>query len=180
MEVCRYVVLNPVRARLCARAADWSSSSYRATAGYAPRPPFLSVSWILGHFATSMRRARECYRDFVAQGARQAPWQELRGQIYLGSENFAQTLSDPNEEIGEVPRPQWHPVRRPLAELFHDNEATAVAVAYREEGYRLREIAEHLGLHYSTVSRRLQKLEAGPSTDLTLPASGAAMQDPTP
>ena len=33
------------------------------------------------------------------------------------------------------------------------------AVAYREHGYRLQEIAAHLGVHYATVSRKLQKLE---------------------
>jgi IS30 family transposase len=34
-----------------------------------------------------------------------------------------------------------------------------VAVAYREHGYTLREIAQHLGCHYSTVSRRLRREE---------------------
>jgi len=34
-----------------------------------------------------------------------------------------------------------------------------IAVAYRRHGYRLREIAEHLGVHYATVSRRLRKVE---------------------
>lgn len=161
LEVCRYVVLNPVRARLCATAAEWSSSSYRATAGHASRPSFLSVAWILGHFAIDRRRAQERYRAFVADGSRQDPWQELRGQIYLGSENFARSLSEPSEEIEEVPRSHWRPVRRPLDELLRENGAEALALAYREEGYRQREIAEHLGLHYSTVSRRLRELEAG-------------------
>ena len=32
-ELIRYVVLNPVRAKLCANAKDWRWSSYRATAG---------------------------------------------------------------------------------------------------------------------------------------------------
>jgi REP-associated tyrosine transposase len=38
--------------------------------------------------------------------------------------------------------------------------ARPVAVAYRQYGYALREIAEHLGCHYSTVSRRLLREEA--------------------
>lgn len=41
LEVCRYVVLNPVRARLVAGAAEWRWSSFRATAGQAPPPPSL-------------------------------------------------------------------------------------------------------------------------------------------
>jgi DNA-binding NarL/FixJ family response regulator len=35
---------------------------------------------------------------------------------------------------------------------------TAIAEAY-ERGYRLNEIAAHLGVHYATVSRRLQRME---------------------
>ena len=34
-----------------------------------------------------------------------------------------------------------------------------VGVAYRDYGYTFREIAEHLGCHYSTVSRRLRREE---------------------
>src|SRR5438093_11434847 len=40
LELCRYVVLNPVRAGLCRPPADWPWSSYRATAGLDPEPPF--------------------------------------------------------------------------------------------------------------------------------------------
>lgn len=43
---------------------------------------------------------------------------------------------------------QW---RHPPARLIHE--------AYRRHGYRLAEIAEHLGVHYSTVSRRLKQAE---------------------
>ena len=35
----------------------------------------------------------------------------------------------------------------------------AVLIAYRECGYKLREIADFLGVHYSTVSRRLKQQE---------------------
>ncbi|MGH3028620.1 MAG: helix-turn-helix domain-containing protein, partial [Gaiellaceae bacterium] len=34
-----------------------------------------------------------------------------------------------------------------------------VSTAYRRHGYTLRSIAEHLGCHYSTVSRRLRREE---------------------
>ena len=34
----------------------------------------------------------------------------------------------------------------------------AIAEAY-EHGYRLNEIAAHLGVHYATVSRRLKRFE---------------------
>lgn len=64
-EVARYVVLNPVRAGICERAEDWPWSSYRATAGLAPRPSFLTTKWLLGSFGGSVRR----YREFVEAGS---------------------------------------------------------------------------------------------------------------
>jgi len=36
-----------------------------------------------------------------------------------------------------------------------------IASAYRDYGYTLSEIAEHLGVHYSTASRRLGQHETG-------------------
>ena len=41
----------------------------------------------------------------------------------------------------------------------HSSRIRAIATACREYGYRLREIADLLGVHYSTVSRRLKKQE---------------------
>jgi REP element-mobilizing transposase RayT len=46
-EVCRYIVLNPVRAGLVSPPRDWPWSSFRATAGEAPVPGFLTVDWLL-------------------------------------------------------------------------------------------------------------------------------------
>jgi REP element-mobilizing transposase RayT len=65
LTACRYVVRNPVRAGLCRDPADWPWSSYRATAGLDPVPPFLDetlISAACGGDAMWRRR----YRDFVA------------------------------------------------------------------------------------------------------------------
>src|SRR5262245_61043517 len=45
LVVCRYIVLNPVRADLVRHPADWAWSSYRAHAGWADPPPFLTMDW---------------------------------------------------------------------------------------------------------------------------------------
>jgi REP element-mobilizing transposase RayT len=45
-EVCRYIVLNPVRAGLVAHPGEWGWSSFRATAGQTAAPGFLSVDWM--------------------------------------------------------------------------------------------------------------------------------------
>jgi REP element-mobilizing transposase RayT len=159
LELTRYVVLNPVRARLVSAAADWPWSSYRAAVGAAPCPPYLTLDWILAQFADERARGQERYRRFVAEGLNHEPWKELRAGLYLGSEDFVRASSERAEPLRDIPRDQWQPLRRPLAELFAADGDRAIAIAYRGEGYRLREIAKHLGVHPATVSRRLRSLE---------------------
>ena len=43
LELARYVVLNPVRAGIAKKPADWPWSSYRASVGLTPRTPWLAV-----------------------------------------------------------------------------------------------------------------------------------------
>jgi REP element-mobilizing transposase RayT len=61
LELARYVVVNPVLAGICREPELWPWSSYQATAGLAPRPEFLTVDRVLGHF----RGDRHAYRKFV-------------------------------------------------------------------------------------------------------------------
>jgi putative transposase len=70
LEAARYIVLNPVRAGLARGPADWSWTSYHATAGLALRPRCLVTEWILGQIAPNVGRARTRYRRFVSEGVR--------------------------------------------------------------------------------------------------------------
>ena len=66
LEVCRYVVLNPVRAGLCPTPKTWGWSSYRACAGLERAPRFLALSVLLQLFGPNVRRAQVSFRSFVA------------------------------------------------------------------------------------------------------------------
>ncbi len=68
LEAARYVVLNPVRAGIRTHPAAWPGSSYRATAGLDPVPPFLTTSWLLAHFGSEPPRACAAYVAFVEAG----------------------------------------------------------------------------------------------------------------
>ncbi|MDQ2984761.1 MAG: transposase [Actinomycetota bacterium] len=159
LSVCRYVVLNPVRAGLCERAEDWRWSSYRATAGLEPAPRFLTTEVILSELAPTRAAAQSAYREFVAEGLGEALEERVRGER-LGGFEFLRKRFGVDPPLPEVPRAQIEPERRPLAEIFAHEARAPVAAAYRRHGYTLREIAEHLGCHYSTVSRRLAREEA--------------------
>jgi REP element-mobilizing transposase RayT len=71
LQSARYIVLNPVRAGICADPADYRWSSYRASAGLAPQPRFLTTSWLLAQLGGPAG-----YRSFVREGA---PAATLRG-----------------------------------------------------------------------------------------------------
>ena len=160
LELCRYVVLNPVRAKAVRDPGQWRWSSYRATAGAAEPAAALTVDWILGQFASKRKQAQARYRRFVAEGSG-SPWEQLRGQIYLGRDGFVED-HQPGELIREVPRRQTQARRPSLGELFGKKQdaPAAIVVAYRQWGYRMHEIAEHIGKHYATVSRHLRRAEA--------------------
>jgi putative transposase len=67
-EVCRYVPLNLVRSKLCKRPEDWRWSSYAATIGVTPPPPFLDDGWLLEQFAVDLTAARRSLRRHVEEG----------------------------------------------------------------------------------------------------------------
>ena len=161
LELCRYVVMNPVRAKIVSHPRLWVWSSYRATVGETKAPGWLTTDWILSQFGQRGGPAQARYRTFVAEGrGGPAPWEQLTGQIYLGSEKFV-AQHQPNRVIRDIPRRQTQAQRPSLETLFErkgDLEKT-IHQAYRQYGYRLADIADHLGVHAATVSRRLKRTE---------------------
>jgi putative transposase len=63
----RYVMMNPVRAGLCARPENWRWSSYRTTIGLAAVPRFLDLERALGSIHSDAAKARARFRSFVEE-----------------------------------------------------------------------------------------------------------------
>jgi len=80
LELARYVVLNPVRAKLVKDPKDWEWSSYRATVGMTTIPKFLSPDWILSQFGSQREEAQAAYRHFVAEGIGKTIWGNLNSR----------------------------------------------------------------------------------------------------
>ncbi len=170
LSLCRYVVLNPERAGLIKRPEQWRWSSYRATVGLTPRPSFLTVDWVLSQFGGRKGVAIEKYKRFVMEGmGKGSPWETLRGQIFLGTDRLIEQVRgclDEKEGIREVPRVQRYVARPPLGEIIKRRSGKEKTVgdrviydAYVRYGYTMKEIAEHLGVHYATVSRAIRRVE---------------------
>lgn len=133
LELLRYVVLNPVRAGLVDSACDWPWSSYRATVGDARAPTWLDTSWTRAQFGGAAHR----YREFVAEG-KGVPvvWRELKGQIYLGSEEFVREAliqAEQRTRDPEIPRPQ-----REAAPLSPEDVQQAICAALAISATELR------------------------------------------
>jgi putative transposase len=168
LELSRYVVLNPVRAKIAVRPEGYRWSSYRATAGLESAPAWLTVGWLLAQFGARRGAARKRYREFVREGlGRASPWNELRGQILLGSDEFAEKLRpllEGKAAQAEVPQRQRLAHRPSLATLLpaavrrdKGRRDRALREACVEHGYTLAEVGRCCGLHYATISRIVRR-----------------------
>lgn len=107
----RYIELNPVRAGLCAEAAEWpwSSASHHLGFGRSPLISEHEMYWSLGNTPFEREHA---YREFMAQGvlvSEQAEFTDaaLRGRP-VGSEAFLKPLATEHANV-VVRRPRGRP-----------------------------------------------------------------------
>lgn len=177
LEVCRYVVLNPVRAGMAGHPAEWQWSSFSATAcatvcardrheqhDKQPWPEILHSDAVLLRFDADRLNAAQRYEKFIMDGiGRSSLRDELKGRVVLGDDDFVRRL---NEYLGdggmmcEVSRRQRLAMRPSLSELFQpipgdDRERRNIMIqdAHIKFGYSLRSIADALNLHHSSVSK---------------------------
>lgn len=162
LELARYIVLNPVRAGMVPTAQDWDWSSYRATAGLTEPPSWLHTDWLLAAFGSRGGSAISSYRRFVSEGNRQAsPWKQLKQQLYLGDEAFAEEMQariEDEMELIDVPEVQHRPPPKPL-DLYESaalDRDEAIVAAFHSGGYTMKAIGAHFGLGRSRISQIIQ------------------------
>jgi len=159
LELARYIVLNPVRAHMVLSVNDWPWSSYLATVGQVLTPAWLNVDWILSVFADCKQTSMDRYHKFVSEAYLDySPWDELKQQIYLGSEDFitkAQSNISLLQDYSAIPFPQYTPSILPLLDYEQRSSSRddALKLAYASGGYSMKELGNYFGLHYSRVSR---------------------------
>ncbi len=182
LEVCRYVDLNPVRARIVRRPDAFAWSSYRALAGLAPAPVWLDAQALYGQLTPgkSAERAALKYAEFVAQGKGVALWDDhLRQQIYLGDAAFIARMQkiaglDAALDSGGGAKPQVSKAHLSAPAHGGDVQAYAsrraankaqrnqnIADAFHEGGHSQTAIALAFKVSTSTVSRVVIGRERG-------------------
>jgi putative transposase len=172
LEVCRYVDLNPVRAKVVRIPGSWAWSSYRAHVGEEATPEWLDTAGLHGYLlgraastAADRRRAANRYARLVASVPDANLWDSaLRQQIYLGDEGFVQrmqALAEPrNSTDHDIPKIQ----RRKARTLAHwlqssKNREQALYDAHTQGAMTMSAIAKELGLSVSRVSRLIARAE---------------------
>ena len=170
LELTRYIALNPVRGGIVARPEDYTWSSYRARAGFAECPEWLTLDPLLSQLGSDRKSQQQAYRSFVLEKVadKENLLDRAVAQMYLGTAAWidrVQALVDQSEKSEEHARAQVHPGRPELEDVVEAVAATfdttaktiieshgtlerrLVAYFAFEEGLvPLRRIAKHLGL----------------------------------
>jgi putative transposase len=163
IELARYVVLSPVRARIIEQPGNWPWSSYRAMVGDTPTPKWLATRWLLTRFGSRKGVARRRFREFVLEGLDTGSiWSGLRQQIYLGDDEFVVRMQEKMEIKGDelaIPKVQRRAPAAPLEVIAksHPGRDEAIAAAYATGAYGYREIAAFFKIHPATVGRAVRR-----------------------
>ena len=165
LELSRYVVLNPVRAKMVALPEDWPWSSYKAMSNLEEAKPWLDVDWTLSQFGTDRTAAIGTFQKFVLQGKGLAdPKAAVKNQLFLGSDSFVSLHRqnvDESEKLSAVSKAHKRSIALPLSayQSNYSSRDEAMARAYLSGAYTMSEIARHFDVHYMTVSRALKKIK---------------------
>ena len=164
LELSRYIVLNPVRAKMVTSPHEWKWSSYLATILKESKPTWLYVDKILYLFSEDVSAAIQKYREFVTDGIMsKSPWSNLKKQIYLGNDEFINEMLkkiDPQMNLIDIPRTQYEIESYTLKEIEEkaSTRNEGIQVAYKSGQFSLKEIGDYFCLHYSSVSKIVKKL----------------------
>jgi REP element-mobilizing transposase RayT len=190
LELHRYIVLNPVRARLAGRAADWRWSSYRATAGLERAPAWLETDWTLAQFARSRSAARGAFQKFVAMGKVSGREVDaLERSAYLGDREFRRSIQDridgrkisdeiplrhrrasdaiSFEQIRKRVAGEWKVPEEALARRRGgDDKKAAIYLARKLTRLGGREIGARFGVKAARVSNIVTQIDSAPTSRL--------------
>jgi putative transposase len=169
LDNSRYIVNNPVKAKMVQHPSEWPWSSFRATRGLEKVPGYLETDFLLRHFSSSRKKAQKMYEDFVLDGiGMESPLMEAKNQIFLGSDSFiaeAMQHADCTGILIDIPRTQKLAARPTLVDIFENGNRTSkklrnlrIKEAFEKHQYTLREIGQHLQLHPDYLSRLMHEM----------------------
>lgn len=122
-------------------------------------PAWLAVADALNHFGRNANKAGTNLRAYLAEPASFDPRQHVRHQIYLGDAAFVAEMRKLAER-GPVAAKKQNTKGGLKGFLKAEKDPKAgMAKAYLSGQFRMQEIAQAFGVHYSTVSRAVKTFE---------------------
>lgn len=165
LELCRYIVLNPLRAGLVKHPGAYKWSSFNEMTGTRKQEHYIiSTQWILSNFGTEPNEARKNYLNFVLEGiGKPSPLSHAVANTFLGNREFLSSLESilkPVINRKRIAREQRYAYRPTLSELFERSECFTkvfrnkiIFQAYSAYAYRQVDIARHVNLHCVTINK---------------------------
>ena len=159
-EVIRYIVRNPLEAKMIDSLDDYPWSSHIATLSRKKPPEWFAKAQVLELFGSNIRIAKRNYQSFV-----EAPTLDIieasRQQLFLGDAGFISKMKKIKEredesESTELSAEYLSAQRRrvlTIAELDNNLDRNDLIKRAYQAGFQLKEIGDYVGLHYSSVCR---------------------------
>jgi len=165
----RYVIRNPMRARLSSRPEEWRWTSHHATVGRSPAG-VVAVEELLACFGGEREEASRAY-GMMVEGVEDPP--PARHPLVSGDDVFVVERLACVPRDPEFTRAMVRPPRPALAELVGTvDDREGIATAHIGHGYSLRQIATHLGCSVTTVHRRVHDGDDRPAGRTALATGG--------
>jgi hypothetical protein len=174
LPVCRHVVLQPVTSSTVATPEEWPWSSYQATVmSTHVRSAPLAAEALLSRLGRTREDAVAAYADYIRAGIGQpTPLAHVMPPGILGTQTFVRVVTEHLVERASEPsvaavllmlaRPSLTQIFGPDVRRERSQLPLRVAAAVHL-GYSLVQIGDHLGIHYTTVSRYLRAAQGGRS-----------------
>ena len=159
LELARYVVLNPVRARQGQVSPPMGVEQLRCDDRQGYATCVVTTDDLLAEFGKRRPGARRKYQEFITEGmGSESIWKDLKGQIYLGDDDFVEQM---REKLGgqardvNIPRVQQRGAAPKVSSIRrqYPNRDEAMRAAYETGAYSYQQIAKEFGVHFTTVGR---------------------------
>ena len=158
LELCRYIVLNPLQGGNVKNIEDWEWSSYQTLTGLNSKKDIVFTDTIWSYFSKQVNKAQKQYRDFVYAGIGKDDkiHSNARGGFIIGGENFTKSIVQrlKTKKLIEIKKEERYPDRPEMDKIFYNKSRNeGIGIAINQWGYGLQEVGNFVNLHYSTVSR---------------------------
>lgn len=160
VPLVKEIILFPLGAGFVKHPSQFKWASCKYLYGKEETPKWIENGWFSERFSSI-----EHFDNFIMDGENSGILAQARKQIFLGDDDFIvdiQKKVDKEDLSDEIPKTQLaEPVSKTYSELLSKskNKDEAIAKTYLTGNYTLKEIGDHVGLHYSGISKIVSEYE---------------------